>query len=290
MVVLSSVSGRAVAANPNMSECIAANESAIKLRSDHKLLEARDQTVVCASSSCPGAIRNVCQQRIASLNVALPSIVFQAKDAGGNDLTAVTVTIDGRPLVDHLDGTAIAVDPGNHTFAFAVAGQPKVSKHIVVYQGEKGRQEPILIGRPPALTAFGSPGTGASPATPPSGGLGTQRILGLTLGGIGVAGIGLGSVFGALTFAAWSRTKSDCGGDTSTCPSSQKSEATADRSSAETDGAISTVAFIAGGVLAAGGLTLFFTSGRQEGNATPRMAIAPAIGPDLRGFALHGAF
>jgi hypothetical protein len=273
-----------------MSECISANESAIKLRAENKLLQARDQALVCAASSCPGAIRSVCQQRIASLNVALPSIVFQAKDGGGNDLTAVTVTIDGQPLVDHLDGTAIAVDPGDHTFSFAVSGQPKISKRLVVYEGEKGRQEPILIGKTLPLTGGTSLGAGASLAVAPSGRLGAQRTLGLTLGGVGVAGIGLGSVFGALTFAAWSRTKSDCGGNPSLCPSSQRTAATADRSSAETDGTISTIAFIAGGVLVAGGVTLFLTSGRHEGNATPKVAIAPAIGPELRGLTLTGAF
>jgi hypothetical protein len=219
--------------------------------------------------------------------------VFVAKDAGGNDLSAVVVTIDHQPLVDHLDGGAIAVDPGDHVFSFTATGLPRVEKQIVVYEGEKGRREQIALGAtqeisppispllpPPALRPLGTPGT-----------LGTQRVLGLVLGGLGVVGIGVGSVFGALTFSAWSSTNAACGsGGTTRCSPADMSAVSSDRSSAETRGAISTVAFIAGGVLAAGGLTLFLTGGHHERNATPVVAVAPAAAPGLAGVAIRGAF
>jgi hypothetical protein len=288
LIALGAVSVDAEAANPTMAECIAANETSIKLRADHKLLQARDQALVCAAASCPSAIRKVCQQRITNLNGALPTLVFVAKDAGGNDLSAVAVTIDNQPLVDHLDGGAIAVDPGDHIFSFTAAGLPRVEKRIVLYEGEKGRREQITLGATPEI----------SPAIPPffpsptSSGLGTRRVLGLALGGLGVVGIGVGSVFGALTFSAWSSTNAACGsGGTTRCSPAQSSAVNADRSSAETRGTISTVAFIAGGVLVAGGLTLFLTGGHHERNAaSPAVTVAPTLGPGLAGVALQGAF
>src|SRR5579864_8835344 len=67
------------AANPTMSECLSANESAIKLRGEHKLRQARDQTLVCSASTCPEEVRDTCQLRAKDLNAAIPTIVFLAK-------------------------------------------------------------------------------------------------------------------------------------------------------------------------------------------------------------------
>ncbi len=52
-----------LAEGPTMAECLAANESAIRLRSDHELRQAREQTLVCASPTCPAEVHNACQPR-----------------------------------------------------------------------------------------------------------------------------------------------------------------------------------------------------------------------------------
>ena len=50
-------------------------------------------------------------------------MVFDVRGAGGGgDIFAVRVSMDGAALVSRLDGSALAVDPGQHTFAFAADG------------------------------------------------------------------------------------------------------------------------------------------------------------------------
>src|SRR3954466_9445241 len=116
--------GRAVAADPTTGDCLTANDKSISLRNEHKLLGARTQLLVCAASSCPAEIRKECTRRIDLINASLPTVVFEAKDGSGNDLSAVTVKMDGELLADKLEGTAISLDPGAHSFTFDAVGQP----------------------------------------------------------------------------------------------------------------------------------------------------------------------
>jgi hypothetical protein len=283
---------------PTLPECIAANERAIQMRADHKLLASRDQSLVCAAASCPGAVRDVCQKRVTDLTSAIPSLVFEVKDAAGRDLAAVVVTVDGQLLVDHVDGSPVAVDPGEHTFAFQAAGQPRVDKHIVVYEGDKGRHEAVAIGAAPSVPPSNGPIPARElPATPPTGepssGLTGTRVTGLVLGGVGVAGVAVGAVFGVLTMSKWSSVKDACGpGGPSRCAATDPSAVTSDKNAAHSDGTLSTVAFIAGGVLVAAGATLFLLGGRSEAGAAPSasVSLAPAVGPGLAALGLQGAF
>src|SRR5438046_1116337 len=131
------------AAEPTADECLAASEKWIALRGQHRLLEARSALLVCASTSCPGEVRDECAQRIGEINASIPTVVFEAKDAGGNDLSAVRVTMDGRPLLDRLEGASTAIDPGEHTFVFETAGQPSAQKKIMIVEGARDRHESI---------------------------------------------------------------------------------------------------------------------------------------------------
>jgi hypothetical protein len=58
-----------------------------------------------------------------------------------------------------------------------------------------------------------------------------------------------------------------------------------------TDSMIATVAFVAGGVLLAGGAALFFTARPGSGQSTARgMRLVPSVGPGGTGMLLRGAF
>jgi hypothetical protein len=304
LIVAGVVARPALAAPPTMSECLSANEKAINLRGDHKLKEARDLAFVCAAPSCPEVVRAACEARVRQLNEAIPRIVFEVKDASGNDLSAVAVTVDGQPFADHLDGTAIAVDPGEHTFSFAVPGEAKVFKHTVIYEGDRNRHELVLIGdasavaRPPS--ASGPPGAQAAGAPAPSTGvqpaagskgLGTQKVVGLAVGGAGVAGLGIGTIFGALGMSAWSDVKTACQpGTPSRCPITAQPTASSKLSAAQTDATVSTVGLIAGGVLLATGAVVFLTARHHEVSTAPTVAVAPTVGPGQTGLFLSGAF
>jgi hypothetical protein len=127
-------------------QCVDANTKAQSLRRSSKLVAARAQLAICADPRCPAMVRDDCTQRIDELEKVQPTIVFDAKDGAGNDLSEVRVSMDGKPFVGRLDGTALAVDPGPHAFTFEVTGQPIVTRGFVLKEGEKLRRERIVIG------------------------------------------------------------------------------------------------------------------------------------------------
>jgi len=287
------------AADVTKAACVTANASAQDLRRDGKLAEAREQLRICNDPSCPAIVRTDCTKRLDELEAAQPTVVFDAKDGAGSDLTAVKVTVDGKVLAERLGGSALAVNPGEHTFTFEVAGQPPVSRHLVLREGEKERHEQLVFGAaasaspsayPPPASAGALPVTPleVAPATATKGGMGGQKTLGLVVGGVGVAGLVVGGIFGVLTASAISAQKNDCASATS-C--SNYAQAQSDHSTWSTDGTISTVAFIAGGALVAGGAVLFFTAKpAAEQPAATALVVTPSVGPGSAGMLLKGAF
>ena len=145
----------ALAAAPTKDECIAANETAQDLRQAGKLLEARTKLVLCVATSCPAMLREDCAQRLSEIDKATPSIVFEMKDSAGNDLSAVTVTVDGRDVAETLDGRPVAVDPAKHRFVFRAESGATAEKTFVVLEGEKDRRERIVLGVAPAVPKIG---------------------------------------------------------------------------------------------------------------------------------------
>ncbi len=265
------------AADPTVQECLSANVTSITLRNQHKLGEARAELLVCAAPSCPEDIRLECVRRVRLVNAAIPMIVFQVKDPSGNDLAAVTVTMDGKPLVDRLDGTALSLDPGEHRFSFTAAGRPTVERTFILHEGEQDRRERIVLANAPEAPALAP---APAPAGPPPvvvdrrpSGMGTARIAGATVAGIGLAGVVVGAVFGLSAKSRYDESNKDCGkqpGDPNGCESTAGVTL---RDEARTAGTISTVAFIVGGVGLAAGAVLWFTAPRGT-KAT--IALGPA--------------
>jgi hypothetical protein len=270
------VSPPARADNPSIGDCLSATEASTKLRSQHKLKASRAQLMVCSSATCPSEIRQECSHRMDEVNSAMPSIVFAVKNQAGKDVVAVKVTVDGQVVADHLDGSALPIDPGAHEVTIEAEGQPPVTESVIVHEGEKDRRETITVGTPGPSTG---PSTGTGPATPPPGGEKPAeggggnglRIVGLVTAGVGGVGLVLGGVFGAMASSAYSTAKKGCSSNLTNC----SPQAMKDHDTATTDATISTIGFIAGGVLAAGGLTLFFVA--PKGNA-PSVGLQPTPG------------
>jgi hypothetical protein len=293
---MASVASAAIA-DVTKRQCVDANTQAQSLRRDGKLDAARAQLQRCGQSACPAMVRADCARRLDDLENAQPTIIFDVRDGSGHDLIDVRVTVDGRPLADRLDGKALRIDPGAHAFAFTATDQPPVTQTFVIRESEKERRERIVMGSPPARSPA-SPGgpsdslvgaPSSSPEDATSSGLGGQRTLGLVMGGVGIAGLGVGTIFGLLASSAWNRAKSACGGDTSHC--SNVSVADADSSTMQTDGTVSTTAFVAGGVLLVAGTIVFLTGGHHaEREPTPGVAVVPDVGRGQGGVAIVGRF
>jgi hypothetical protein len=251
----------ATAADPTKDQCIDADEAAQPLAQTGKLLEAKEKLSVCISSSCPGPIRDDCTQRLADVTARTPTIIFAAKDDADHDLASVRVTMDGRPLLDHLGGAGIPVNPGEHRFVFEADGLAPEQRTLVVREGEKNRHEGIVL-MPhaavptPALAEATTPTESPGPSTSPGH---TQRLLGLAVGGVGAAALVAGGVFGVVAKTTYdSALKDECKGKPNTCTP----EGVSAGQSAHGQALASTVAFAAGGALLATGVVLYLTAPR----------------------------
>lgn len=240
----------ASAADPTTSECLSASEDSLKDGNDHALRAERKHLLICSANSCPTEIRKECMRRVEEVNAAMPALVFEAKKADGTDLTEVKVTMDGEVLTDRLDGTALEIDPGKHTFVFETEGEDSITKELVLNEGVKDRRESVQFGNVAAAM-----GTQSGPPTEQAqGGMPTQRVVALVTGGIGVAGIGTGAVLGVMAM----QKKQDA---EKLCPHDCANQTGVDAwHSATTMGTVSTIAFAAGGALLAGAAVLWFTS------------------------------
>ena len=171
------------AADPTTADCLSASENSLTLGSEHQLRAARAQLLVCAAASCPADVRKECTSRVADVNAAMPTIIFEARDAAGNDVSAVRVTMDGQRLAARLEGAPFSIDPGEHAFSFEMDGQPVVQKTFVIHESEKDRREVVVLGAPvaPATAAVTTvPGTLATSSTTTP-----KRLAGFIVGGVG---------------------------------------------------------------------------------------------------------
>ena len=53
------------------------------------------RTATASGTPVPADVRDECAEHVPQLNAAIPSVVFVAQDAAGNDISAVKVTMDG---------------------------------------------------------------------------------------------------------------------------------------------------------------------------------------------------
>ena len=277
LLATSAVPLAASASEPTKQQCVDANGTAQDLRRAGKLLDAREKLALCVSQACPGPVREDCAQRLDEVDRATPTLVFEVKDTKGNDVSAVRVTMDGQLLVQKVGGASIAVDPGEHRFVFEDPDgiAPKTEQAIVVREGDKDRHVRVVLG---VAATTGTPS--AASAASDSGS--SQRTIGLVLGGAGVAGLVVGSVFGLVSRSTYSQAlQSECGGSANGC----SPQGAQDGQAAHGQAMISTVAFIAGGALLAGGAVLYLTAPKAGS-----IGVAPTVGTNGAGLSVAGAW
>jgi hypothetical protein len=140
LVSLSSVlarGGEAYAIEP--TECASAYEKAQVLRRSAKFRAAREQLSICVQKGCPAFIVTDCAEWGRDLDDKAPTVIISAQDERGRDLTEVRVAVDGVPLLERLDGTAVAIDPGSHLFRLESDSAQTVENEYVVHAGERSR-------------------------------------------------------------------------------------------------------------------------------------------------------
>jgi hypothetical protein len=262
VVAAVSMPAMALADEPTKVQCAEANEKAQALRQQESLQAARTALATCLATSCPGPIRQDCADRIAEIDRAIPTLVFDVTDLAGHDLTGVALRVDGALVTSSIGGAALPVDPGTHQVTFVPRAGAEVTRTIVVREAEKARRIDVQLDVPSPVADSGR----------------TQRLVAIVAASTGVAGVIVGSVLGFVAKSTYdSAVTNDCGGAASHCSATGVSQI----SSAHAQATGSTVAFIAGGALIAGGVTLWLT-------ARHRVEVAPVAGGATMG--LTGSF
>lgn len=216
----------------------------------------------------------------------------------GMRVSGLQVRRDGVEVGSAVWGTPIPTDPGHHTISASAPAKKTWTTDVTV--GANGDQakvsipalqdEPAPSSATTAPTPAATPGpTAPPPATetappPPEPNGSGQRTAGIVLAGAGVVGLIVGGVTGGIAMGKESQSKNDCPSTTNCTVASAVQE----NNDAKTFGNVSTVGFIAGGVLVAAGAVVFFTA--PKARPATALRLEPAVGTSEFGLRLGGAW
>ena len=253
------------------------------------------------------------RQRADALAAKVPKLTINV--APEARVAGLEVLRDGAPVGEAMYGLGMPVDPGEHTVTANARGKKTWSQTIRVE-----KLGTTVVNLPLLPDDLSSPGPGPvkpkAPTAPTeahaASGTGTpQLVAGSVVLGVGVVGIVIGAVFGAKAKGKESDSEAYCRPEDPTRCAQQGLDLLDDGHSAAT---IANVAFVAGGLLAAGGVVLLLTAPTDEEPSTPagaqqsgpadrakaqerrfaaprmRVELAPAAGQTAAGLTLRGAW
>ncbi|HEY8038174.1 MAG TPA: hypothetical protein VIF15_00195 [Polyangiaceae bacterium] len=222
------------------------------------------------------------EPKLSQLTVDVPAAVR---------VPGLVVKRDGEVVREGQWGSPVAVDPGSHTIEASAPGKKTwtTSQSVAGAGTSTTVHVEALADEPGATTA---PTQTASNPPPPPGGeqpaptsSSPLKTVGLVVAGVGVVGIAVGTIFGLQALSKNSDSNNGhCGPPNFGDPNQCDSTGVGLRSDATSAGTISTIGFIAGGALLAGGAAMWFFAPSSHVQA------APAVGTNSGGFLVKGTF
>jgi hypothetical protein len=166
-------------------------------------------------------------------------------------------------------GVAIPIDAGSHNITASAKGFKTWTTTITLKEAESRElvipalePEPVA---PEPVAVVAPPPRAPEPVAPPKPiaptGLGAQRTAAIVAGGVGVAGVVVGSIFGLQSMSKHNQAATYCNGSECT------DQGINFQTEAQTAGTLSTVFFVVGGVGVATAAVLWFT-GKPSGGST----------------------
>ena len=205
----------------------------------------------------------------------IPNVTLTVEGAKASD---VTVTLDGEPVLPALVGAPQPVDPKHHV-AKATHGTESAEQAFDIAEGQN-LSVSLKFGAAPAATpnavpAATPPVAGVSPPpevdTTSSSGWGTQKIIGVSLGGAGLVAAVVSGIFTGSALSKKSDADKYCHG--SACTDQKGVNLLDDARSA---GTVATITGVAGIALIGAGVVVFLTAPSSK---APSVALAPAYVP-----------
>jgi serine/threonine-protein kinase len=229
------------------------------------------------------------KERIAALEPQLSRLTIAVAPETAS-LAGVVVRRDGEAVGKGAWGAPVALDPGEHVIEVTAPGKRAWTATLTIGPDADAQtvEVPPLEDTPAeagsAPPAVGSGGEAREPAAetgPP------LRTIGLIVGGAGVIGLGVGSFFGLRA-----QSLNDESNEPGRCDEQNQCDPLGGEKRDEADSAatVSTIAFIAGGALAAAGVTLFILGGSNDAGARAGIRATPTVGLGAAGLTLQGQF
>jgi hypothetical protein len=247
-------------------------------------------------------------KRAERLQARLPRLVVNVPE--GSKSPGLEIRRNGMLVGSAQWGTPVAVDPGEVELTASAPGRQTLRQTLRLEEGKTASYNlPALapdqggaaapVEAPPAATPAQpvTPRTSPSPAapsTPPPNDQAAAKSGNapwiLTLAGIGVVGLGLGTTYAVLAKGKYDDSLNDCDADAPNLCGARGLEL---RNDARTKGDIATVSLIVGGAALAGAGIVWLASGssNEKHAASPtRLRAAPALGPNLAALFVQGRF
>jgi hypothetical protein len=248
------------------------------------------------------------RQKLAALDPRVPRLTIHLVEGSPRD---TAVKRDEIAMLPASYDAPFPVDPGAHTIVVTASHHASRTINVTLAEGEaktvkvspgaddndaaKGTDvPPPPVADTPAPEKSPPPQPDITPATdgpsaePMPANTGSLRTVGWVAGGVGVAAVGAGAIFGLIATGAVTSQKQDCSAS-SNCPN--LAGANSEHSTAETTSTISTIAFIAGGALVATGIFLVLSAPTtQTTSSSTALLLAPSGVPGGMGLVLRGGF
>jgi len=216
----------------------------------------------------------------------LPRIPALVIELVGSDAADAVVTVNGAPIKAALIGTARPTDPGPIEIV-AQRGNQEVRQTVQLAEGqsltvtlnlETGEATADASAPAPSESDETRPAEPDSGPTAAPGKARWQIPVGWTALGVGVAGLATGGISAGVASGEYAEASAGC--TNNVCPMGSADQI----ATYNTLRIVSTVGFIAGGVLAAAGITFLVTAPKRSESAF----VAPLIGFGTVG--VHGRF
>jgi hypothetical protein len=220
----------------------------------------------------------------------LTATVTQAVDG-------MVVRRDGVEMPRSEWGAPIPIDSGSHTVEAEAPGYKTWSTDIDVSQDGAlvTVTVPALEAAPVPPTPAPAPSSASVPTEAPAPGAAVgpdttsesvghgQRVAGIVIGAVGLAGLGASGVFALVAKNTYNDSLKNCQTDN---PGLCSSTGVSQRSDARTDGNIASVAFGVGAAALVGGVIVWLTAPHASSTGSARFVVAPTLG----GAVVQGAF
>jgi hypothetical protein len=246
----------AVGTEFNLADC---EEKRGRLATAWQLFRAVEQKLPAGDDRAP-----IAHGRAQALEPRLPKVTLVLAAGAPNDTTVRDGSVE---LGSGSFGTPLPFDPGAHDLVASAPGHASRTFHVQLAEGET-KSVPVEPGASSGTSASTADTSGAHAG---AGGSNT-RTLGFVLGGVGVAGIGVGAVAGLMVLGKKNTAEDEC-------PANQCSPAGYDAvESGRTLKTVSNIGWIVGALGVGAGAYFILTSSNGESTTAVGPVPLPAGG------------